>query len=316
MNQDKPSEAAHASSSSHNARAVRRRFYSSEPFLGADTRRHPVDSNGFEAIPGYQPIRAAMAIPPSLRAVSELTYSLPKAPLIAAAVAVPVVPTLVSDPTVYPWRVNAALKITVPGKSEMFLGTGWFIGPYAVVTAAHAVYPREPGGYMGWASRIEVIPGSDGFNKPGPFGTSVSSLFYCPDGWQSEGDPRLDYGVVILSDGLGSKVGSFGFATYADNDLLTVIANVAGYPVDPPVPAEPQGRLWYSAGAVTSVDDSFVYYSLGTQVGESGSCVYRNIGDQSYAIAVHTSASGMQDRGLRIIEPVYQNFQKWASMRG
>jgi glutamyl endopeptidase len=216
----------------------------------------------------------------------------------------------------FPWRANAALKITVPGKSDLFLATGWFIGPYTLITAAHAVYPREPEGFNGWASQIEVIPGSDGFNQLPPFGKSVSSLFYCPDGWQSDGSPELDYGAVILSEGLGNKVGWFGYATYADNDLLTAIANVAGYPVDAPIAGEPQGREWYSAGAVTSVDDSFMYYNLGTQVGESGSCVYRNIGDQSYAMAIHTYASGMQDRGVRIVEPVYQNLQQWAQMRG
>jgi glutamyl endopeptidase len=241
-----------------------------------------------------------------IRSISELTYK----PQVGAA---PAAQTMIVDTTLYPWRVNAALKITVPGTADIFLGTGWFIGPYAVITAAHAVYPQNPGGYSGWAAQIEVTPGLNG--GASPYGSLVSSLFYCPAGWQSDGDVRLDYGVILLNKGMGSEVGTFGYATYSDSDISAAMANLAGYPLNPP-DGSGQGTQWYGAGGVANLDDSFIYYDLDSLAGESGSCVYRNIGDQSYAMAIHTSASGGADRGLRIIEPVYQNLQQWASMQG
>jgi V8-like Glu-specific endopeptidase len=306
------SKAAHTPVGSRGAAEPAKRFFSTEPSFGASRKRHPVNAAGFEALPGFTLPTARPAAPPRLRAISELTYGLPAAALVPG-----IGPTqaVVPDTTLYPWCANAALRITVPGKSEVFIGTGWFAGPYAVITAAHAVYPRESGGYVGWASQIEVIPGQNGDgNKPN--GSSVSSLFYCPNDWQSEGDDRLDYGVVLLPDGLGSQVGTYGYSTYADADLRSAIANLAGYPVAPPDAAQPPGRQWYGANNVSQVDDSFVYYDLSTVAGESGSAVYRNIGSNSYVMAIHTSASSNQNRGVRIIDPVYGNIQQWAGMHG
>ncbi|MGA8761675.1 MAG: hypothetical protein WB562_02205 [Candidatus Sulfotelmatobacter sp.] len=213
------------------------------------------------------------------------------------------------------------MRITVPNSLATFLASGWFIGPYAVVTAAHAVYPREPGIYTGWASQVEVIPGLDGDSSTPPFGSCMSNVFYCPDGWQSCGDLSLDYGVVLLSQGIGSQVGTYGYSTYSDDDLRSAVANLAGYPEYKPDGSPAQGTQWYDSASVVNVDDSFIYYNMGTQPGESGSCVYRNIGDLRYAMAIHTAgptggtANGL-DRGLRIIEPVFENLQQWATMHG
>ncbi len=307
-----PSTAAHTPVGSRAPSEPARRFFSTAPTLGANRTRHPVDAMGFEALAGFTLPAAAPAALPRLRAISELTHGPPEALLVPG---LGPTQTVVPDTTVYPFCANAALRIAVPGKSEVFIGTGWFAGPYAVITAAHAVYPREPGGYVGWASQIEVIPGLNGDGNQ-PNGSSTSAVFFCPDGWQSEGDARLDYGVVLLPDGLGSQVGTYGYSTYADADLRSAIANLAGYPVVPPDPAQPPGKEWYAANHVTQVDDSFIYYDLGTVAGESGSGVYRNIGSSSYVMAIHTSASGNQNRGVRIIDPVYDNIQKWAGMHG
>jgi glutamyl endopeptidase len=304
---------AHASVSS--LRHVHpRRFYSSAPFLGADNRRHPVNPDGSEAVPGFKPSGKKKRAKPQHRNVTELTYGLRKGEkLQIGAASVAGQQTLVSDPTLYPWRTNAELRISVPGKSDIFIGTGWFIGPYTLITAAHAVYPREVGVYTGWASDIEVIPASNGGN-PAPYGSYHSNRFFCPTGWQTDGDVGLDYAAILLTQGLGNQVGTLGYATYSDEDLLQSLANLAGYPVDPPDGQSPRGTLWYGAGAVSHVDDSFVYYSLDTRPGQSGSSVYRNIGDRSYSVAIHIAAGGDTDRGLRIIEPVYQNLQNWANM--
>jgi V8-like Glu-specific endopeptidase len=48
--------------------------------------------------------------------------------------------------------------------------------------------------------------------------------------------------------------------------------------------------------------------------GDSGAAVYRNIGINSYVVAIHTSASSNQNRGVRITKPVFANIQHWANM--
>ena len=295
-----------------------RRFYSTDPLFGRDASRHPVHATGFEAFEGFELAVAAPQEVQERRAISELTYG-PIEPVAEALEALGPVPNrvAVTDTTAYPWRANCELVISVPGHSASFFATGWFIGPYAVMTAAHAVFPREPGGHTGWVTRIEVLPGLNGFHEPPnpPFGRFVSNTFFCPTGWQSNGDPRLDYGVLLLSEAVGLTVGRFGFATYSTNDLMTAVANLSGYPVSSPDNSEPQGRQWYGANQVASVDNSFVYYDLRTRGGDSGSCVYRNIGAQSFAMAIHTGSNGTIDRGIRIIPPVYANLQTWSMMQ-
>jgi len=310
-----PPKAIHSATSSRDHISAHARFLSEDPNVGHG-KLHPVHREGFEAIPGYR-IRERERKAPRYRNVTELTYG-PRTFNVQTGESAPT-QTQVADTTLYPWRANAMLQITVPGKEDVFLGSGWFIGPYALITAAHVVYPREPGVYSGWASQIEVIPGLNGSSNTPPFGAFSSNEFYCPDGWQSDGDPRLDYGVILLGQGVGSQVGTYGYATYPDADLLATVANVAGYPENKPNGTPALGTQWYDAGNVANVDDSFVYYYLETQVGQSGSCVYRNIGEQRYAMAIHTAAADSQDgldRGLRIIEPVFENLQRWAGMHG
>jgi glutamyl endopeptidase len=305
---------AHAPISSMKDRPVRR-FHSSNPTTGQDHRRSAVSPQGFEAIPGYKPSTRKTRSSFRLRNIRELTYpSTPKAQLQIGSSTVDSQQVVVPDTTLFPWRASAALRITVPGQTEVFNGTGWFIGPYTLVTAAHAVFPREFGGHVGWAISIDVIPGLNGDSNPPPFGVSRSTSFFCPNGWQDSGDTRLDYGAILLEQSVGSEVGTLGYATYSDQDILQSVANLTGYPVDPPNPNAPPGTQFYGAGAITHVDETFIYYNLDTLPGESGSAVYRNIADQSFVMAIHEAVIGDSDRGLRIIEPVYDNLQHWAAM--
>jgi glutamyl endopeptidase len=284
------------------------------PFEGSDAVRHPVDERGFEAIAGYNVRKRRQTEEGRLRAVSELTFGPSERvarghPEELASAGVQV---RVPDTTQFPFRANAALLIQVPGYSEPFAATGWFAGPSAVITAGHAVYPRINGGYTGWASKIEVVPGMNGLTGPKPFGSSVSMRFSCPQGWSITGDQRLDYGVVLLNQPLGKTVGWFGFASYSDPEILSSVGNLAGYPVVPPDPSAPNGLQWYAAGSISNVDEFFVYYDLATLDGESGSCVYRIIGTGPYAMAIHTMLIGGTDRAVRISQDVLQNIQRWS----
>jgi glutamyl endopeptidase len=293
-----------------------RRFHSSNPTTGRDDRRSAVSPQGFEAIPGYKPTTRKVNTGARLRNIRELTYtSSPREQLQIGSSEVDSQQIVVPDTTVFPWRASAALRITVPGKTELFNGTGWFIGPYTLITAAHAVYPREFGAHIGWATSIDVIPGLNGDSNPPPFGVFRSTSFFCPTGWQTGGDTMVDYAAILLGQSVGSQVGTLGYATYSDQDILQSVANLTGYPVDPPSANPSSGTQWYAAGAVSHVDDTFIYYNLETLPGESGSAVYRNVGDQSFVMAIHEAEVGNSDRGLRIIEPVYENLQQWANMR-
>ena len=294
-----------------------KRFLSAAPSLGTLQTVNALHPAGHHDVAEFRLGRRTTPAAQAVRAVRELSFGptpvrglAPDAVAAGASGAVPV-----ADTTQYPWRATAALKITIPGLGDEFYGTGWFIGPYAIITAAHVVYPRI-GAAGQWASKIEVFPGLNGFEATPPYGSVVSDTFYCPRGWQSEGDARLDYGAIILDRDIGATVGTFGYSAYTDADLRASLANIDGYPVVAPDGTTPQGHLWYAAAPVANLDESFVYYELDTRDGDSGSCVYRNSGANSFAMAIHTGAAGPLDRGVRITSPVFANLQTWASMQG
>jgi glutamyl endopeptidase len=210
----------------------------------------------------------------------------------------------ITNTTDYPWRVHASLLITA-ADNNLYMGTGWFIGPHALVTAGHCVFIHDPGTpHHGWVRSIKVMPGRNGNTLP--FGSVTSTDFRTVSEWMQSGDENYDYGAIRIPTELGNTVGWFGFGVYADNDLLASTANISGYPGD-----KPDGTQWYHARQVASVNSKKVYYATDTMPGQSGSAVYRIINGGHYGIAVHAYGGATANSGTRIIRPVYDNLVAW-----
>ncbi|MEV4501081.1 trypsin-like serine peptidase [Streptomyces klenkii] len=211
----------------------------------------------------------------------------------------------ITNTCVYPWRVHCFLEITAADGSA-WLGTGWFIGPHTIATAGHVVFIKNSGvpGRDGWVRSIKVWPGRNGNTVC--YGPVVSTNFRSVTGWTGSGDENYDYGAIILPSDLGTQTGWFGFGVWSDADLLQVTGNIAGYPGD-----KPYATLWYDARRIDSVGPRKVYYDIDTFGGQSGSSVYRIIGNDRYGIAVHTYGGARVNSGTRITTPVYNNFVAW-----
>lgn len=212
----------------------------------------------------------------------------------------------VNDTAAYPWRVNASLLITAADGSP-WVGTAWFIGPHTLVTAGHCVYIKNSGKPErdGWVQNIKVMPGRDG--KKLPFDFVTSTKFFTVRGWAENGDPRYDYGAIIIPKDLGDEVGHFGFGVYEDEDLKSAAALISGYPND-----QPPGTQWRDRNTVASVDEFKVYYDIDTIAGQSGSAVCRVVeGNKPFAIAIHAYGGATHNSGTRITNPVYSNLTNW-----
>ena len=70
--------------------------------------------------------------------------------------------TRIYNTDVYPWITIVKLYITA-ADSTGWIGSGWMVDNFHVITAGHCVYLHDHGG---WASSIEVIPGMDGSTYP------------------------------------------------------------------------------------------------------------------------------------------------------
>jgi glutamyl endopeptidase len=204
----------------------------------------------------------------------------------------------VPNTTVIPWRCIALMR-TEYADGFVGRGTGWFIAPRTLVTAAHNIHDQ----HHGRAKRIVVTPG---FHQgAAPFGEAlVSSVDFNPD-W-TQGFPReLDFALAFIENSPG--VGFFGFAAASDQGLRSVLINITGYPVDRP---ETQ---WFDGGRITDVDENFIYHTIDTEGGQSGAPLFWSDRESRIGLAIHTYGASDVDRtnvARRITQKLFDLFQQ------
>lgn len=193
-----------------------------------------------------------------------------------------------------PWRMLCALEITNQNNFS-YIGTGWFAAPRTVITAGHCVFdPVELGG---WATKITVTPGRNG--AASPFGKTVSANFSTTDRWLEAQDPDFDYGVIHLSEDLGTPLGHFGIASLPDTDLQNRLLNICGYPV---APGDGESQ-YFHANRVKAVTARRVFYDIDTLGGQSGSPVwaYLDGSPDPVVVAIHAYGVGGVPTGMNVI---------------
>lgn len=213
---------------------------------------------------------------------------------------------LVPDTTISPWRRNCALRIKSKS-GQAYVGTGWFIGPRTVMTAGHCVYLHDDGG---WPASIEVIPGMDGVNRP--YDSQVSTRFRSVDGWIQEQSSESDYGAILLDEDTGNRTGWFAFTNLSDEELLSVDANIAGYPAD----KDNATRQYFHARRILSLTPRRLQYDIDTFGGQSGSCIWLNLNGERVAVGIHTTGGSRGNSGTRIYKEVFDNMKLWKNHAG
>jgi glutamyl endopeptidase len=265
-------------------------------------------ADGTELVEGHDrkelsPTELFVAPTTALPDIGEASFGPP--PPLAETVHGPDDRVQITDTASYPWRVHASLLITAADNSQ-WIGTGWFIGPHTLATAGHVVFITNSGvpGRDGWVKSINVLPGRNGGTLP--FGSVTSTNFRTVSGWADDADQNYDYGAIITPTELGDTVGWFGFGVWPDADLATVEGNISGYPSD-----KPTGTQWYDSNTIASVNSQKVYYDIDTIGGQSGSAVYRIVGDDRFGFAVHAYGGATTNSGTRITQPVFDNLVAW-----
>jgi len=209
--------------------------------------------------------------------------------------------TLKSSTTEPPWRHVCKLRLDFGGNDQR-AGTGWFVGPHTVLTAAHCVFDTRLNRQV---ERVTVVPGVSGGIPP--FGEYTATKVAWTDRWQADPTPERDYGVVVVGGDLGIKVGSFGVHKASDAELRQGLV-IAGYPTNSasesmyfaePISSSPQQRCF-------DIDVPLIG-------GASGSPVWLKNTNLVIGIAVREHQLGVGTVS-RVADPMIESIIEWLKL--
>ncbi len=202
----------------------------------------------------------------------------------------------VADTTVFPYSAIAFLELEDAASDVLGTCTGTFIGPDALLTAAHCLWDAESGNWL--AEHIRVVPGRDSDFEP--FGSQYASDWWIPDEYAATGSADWDWGVIKLPNDLLSLDTGWMSVTIAGTETLeraTFSPAIVGYPAD-----KPAGTMWGRIQpAFLQVGDFRLFYDIDTAPGQSGSAIW-SAEEGPYLgliVGIHTQG-GAANSGARI----------------
>lgn len=221
----------------------------------------------------------------------------------------------VGNTLITPWNKICALRITSRSGVQLGVGTGWLAGPQTVITAGHIVHNLEA--FAGWAPRIEVAPGRNGFGMA-PFGVIPSTVFSSVPQWVSGQRKDFDIGCIHLPKSFPTEVGWFSYGTVADEILLGHVVNVSGYPQD----LGGGAFQFHHKDRIRAVENRRIFYEVDTNRGQSGAPVFIQLQVDQPPIVVGIHAYGSVaashlpfevNSSPRILSDVFELINGWVA---
>lgn len=186
-------------------------------------------------------------------------------------------------------------------------GTGTLINENFIVTAAHCLHYRS---YFKEHSPLSIIKFfSPLFGKDEPIEGDMVRIH--PE-YLKENDENYDFGVVKLAYKIGSRTGWATLAASAEEELLSKVINVTGYPTYKGIVQflkykmlnNASRQLYTMSGIATSVKKHKMYYRMDTSSGQSGAGVWSLDRNQEVECrGIHVTGSREEGNGAIRINP-------------
>ncbi|MBW8309740.1 MAG: SEL1-like repeat protein [Candidatus Paracaedibacteraceae bacterium] len=204
---------------------------------------------------------------------------------------------IVSETEKFPYsaQVYFVTEFYQSPKGTREIGSGTFIYPRVILTAAHVVYSREYGCIY---KSLQCIPAAN--NGLAPFGTvCVKGVKICNNYMNYPNFSKYspdDYALVFLHEPKGQETGYFGIDIPDDEVLAKLSLNIFGYPGEKLIDGKiERPTMWGMSGYIDHIGylvPDHLYYNIDTTNGQSGSGIWyhKGTGDKPeyYLVGVHT----------------------------
>jgi glutamyl endopeptidase len=201
-----------------------------------------------------------------------------------------------------PFSGIASLRLHIVGAggtSVFFMGSGWFVTPASVVTAAHVTDVTQPWNKVpapvSW--HLEIIPGFAAGLRP--FGTFWASNVVRHPSWTGRPTTSHDIAIVKVAPANGTPF-PLQHCLQPIADAITASSQpqvtVAGYPHVVDSGATPTT----GSGPVRIVEGPLCFYDIDTEDGQSGGPVMTFAGSATGALvaAIHSGGQGSGSTSL------------------
>lgn len=191
----------------------------------------------------------------------------------------------------HPHAAIASVRIHIVGAgttTAFFAGTGWFVAPDRVVTAAHVLDLRRAWASVPGASswHLEVVPGKSSAVTP-PFGATWAERVERHPRFVDDGVSSWDLAVMKVKPPSGLTA-----ALCIDAQPAVpgsgIVLKISGYAWNGGSPDE----QFQGTGQVLAREGAAIFYDIDTEGGQSGSPLLLRTGAVAVAVGVHTGGQG------------------------
>ncbi len=217
----------------------------------------------------------------------------------------------------WPYRVHGQVRacFVVNGQRKWLHSSGTLVGPAHVLTVGHSFFDHDE--HLGWAQSVEFIPAL--CNNVAPFGRCEGRILLTSQQWHNEANHEHDYGLIVLNQTIGERVGWLGMASLPDKLLKVCLLTISGYPIDKAKKKGQHNSPVYSMWEMSHIPEILlpheIRYLIDTFEGTSGSGIWGwlpYLQNQPYVLGIHAySVPGVYNCATRLTETLVKRISDW-----